>query len=580
MAEFKKSEKLAIGAAVSVGAYYGGTAAYSAISSYVASSAATAGNVGAFAANQLGAGTLPSVVSQNIVDKFGISVEAADLTVSGAVEGGGLVVENGAVALGADGLPLAYDTVGAAAGGTSAASGAGVATSAASGYMTLPQTISAILTMIGFGRLTPDPSTTIEGAPVVSQVGFIEAIKNMVKGVVSLIKKIPGWVKELPKKAEEFLNSVAGKAIAAVAVVAAVAAILKNDEDNSVATASNNNTTNKTMFNPAGVTLVNDMIALVHYSTSSSGVYWAQGVQAESTDQGQYWNQSIQTAFASTATFSYFEVVSRAKGLTDALSGAVPVAGILNLQQILEAQQSSESLTTASIGLIVPTIPDMAGTLYDVGWINSVTNALEYVIVIGEDSNTTLEGLRNAQRSLDNAISDLNIRINRDLSNQAEYLSQKNHMQNIFSAAVVYNSIQTTQPSDISDLYYSTINPNAREAVTLMSTMQDLNSLNTTTVLNAVLTLSTSTLLNELRILGIPDTININSLFTMSILNGPQNGTVTVTNSNNAYSKTFDLNDIGGMTYQFSSVNSGASVFRLAFSNGASYTYNIQFTPY
>ena len=485
-------------------------------------------------------------------------------------------------------------TDGLSAGGSSS----GGFLSSFSGYQTWIQVVMTCLSMIGFARLEGDSVVSIQGEPATKKIGFIDAIKNLVSGIINTVKNLPKTlvdnVKGIGATTEEAVAKVSSYAVGALATAAAVGAYLSSTTGSASSTgaASTQLVQNATSVNPASTSLSNNLAAVQFYATNTStdwltntpALFWSTCTSTTLVGY-EWWN--VQQKLASTATASYQDTLSLAIGFTDALCGITPNSGVMTIKQIIDAGSTSTNIDYAATGIIIPNIPDYAGTLYYPDYINSATLALANIILLGDTATTTLVDLQNAEITLDNSMTQLYTRITTDANNQAKYLSQARHLENVMSAANVFNSIKVSQPSDIVALYESTINPGVKDAINKLNTMMDLQSNDTSTVLTALQTIAatpiptfnTVKLVNGVTIMGIPTTIARGRQFIVVITSGPKYGSASYTIRaplETSGSTPLDNNGTGQFVFEFSTtLPVGTTNVDLSFSDGTTTTFAV-----
>jgi hypothetical protein len=413
-----------------------------------------------------------------------ISDNTKNVAVGAAVVGGGGYVAytqyqaytTAAAAASTQAYTTAYNT--AIAGGASAGEAAakGSAAGSASGYQTYPQVLLTVIGAIGGLNLIANKSATVNGAKITTQVGFIAGITNLLKSAVALVKTLLK-----PKEWEKALAGI-GKAVRDAVHKSRDSTPSSSNQDPALAGASN------IKYNPAGSTLYNNLVALSFYSTSTTTLFWST-CTATSTTGAAWWG--IQQLFASTATNSYFGIISETLSYTDQLSGVVASNGIMTIQQLvgLTNQEGITVDTEVPItidGIITPNIPDFAGTLYNSDYINSTTEILLDLLAAANTVTSTVSTFTTYKSKLDLYTQNLLWRVNTDLANQAQYLNQSKHLDNVFSAASLLSDVKMNQPDDIVQLYKSTIHPDIRDAVDSMSSVMDLQSVDKTKVLSVV----------------------------------------------------------------------------------------------
>jgi hypothetical protein len=537
------------------------------------------------------AGAEAGIAFTNVsADAINATTEAVSASISASIDAG-VAATGPAVAAGSTAA------AGAGVAGSSAGT-AGAAAQSASGYIQYWQAIMAALSVVGFARLEGQPDVTIDGEPATKKVGFIQAIKNIVSGAINTIKNLPKTlldnVKGIGATTEEAVAKVSSYTVGAIATAAAVAAYLQSSSGSAGSTAAAASTISPgaTLTNPAGTALGNNLAAIQFYATNTTtdwltntpALFWS--TCTSTTVVGyEWWN--IQQKFASTASGSYFQVLALAKGFTDALSGVSSSDGVMTIRQIIDAGSTSTGIDYVATGVIIPNVPDYAGTLYYPEYINSATTALANVILAGDTSTTTLIELRSVETILDNSIANLLVRITKDANNQAKYLSQVRHLENVMSVASVFNSIKVSQPSDIVALYESTINPGVKDAINKLNTMMDLQSNNTSTVIAALETIAatpiptfnTVKLVNGITIMGVPATIARGRQFIVVITSGPKYGSASYTIRAplaTSGSTPLDNNGTGQFVFEFSTTRPvGTTNVDLSFSDGTTTTFAV-----
>jgi hypothetical protein len=457
------------------------------------------------------------------------------------------------------------------------------------GYQTVVGVTAITLTLIGFSRLEGDSTVKIQGVDAAKKVGFIQGIQNLFKGVFNTIVNLP---KTLPQtiegvgtatvdtvmKVNSFLLTATATAIAAVAILES-----KSGSSISPTAAITPLIQNSAAINPAQETLGNSAAAVTYFATNTDALFWS--TCTSTTIVGyEWWN--VQQKFANTGTGSYFQILSDAIHLTNALTGIVPNNGIMTIRQIIDASSTSTTIDYAALGLVVPNIPDYAGTLYNTDYINSATIALTNLIVAGDTATTTLVELRDYEAVLDTDMANLADRINKDVTNQAKYLSQSRHLENVLTAANILNSIRQTQPSDIVAFYESTIHPTTLDAINKMNTLMDLTSINSSTVSAAltalanapVPTFNTAVNVNGITILGMPDSVARGKSFIVGVTNAPASGTVTYLDQGNNDTGTFPISSAGNGQFVvefLTSRSTGTTNISVAFSDGTTTTFAV-----
>jgi hypothetical protein len=217
-------------------------------------------------------------------------------------------------------------------------------------------------------------------------------------------------------------------------------------------------------------------------STATSATIYLSGFTATTSVGLAWWN--FQNNMASTATGSYQSVFYTTKYFTDALSGTALSAGLMSLDDILDAMKT---VTTETADLVItPSISTMAGTLQDANYINSATTAFATIINDANNSSTTYIELTNEINSFETYLSKLVERIDTDTTNQALFITQANHLSAITNAATALNNIRDNHTGDVYELYRATLNPTLLSAIEGVAALKDLNSSNTATVAQAV----------------------------------------------------------------------------------------------
>jgi hypothetical protein len=350
------------------------------------------------------------------------------------------------------------------------------AAGAASGYQTYPQVLTTVVGAIGGLNLIANKSATVNGAKITTQVGFVAGITNLLKSAVTLVKTLLK-----PKEWEKALAAI-GKAVRDVIHISRDSAPSAGSSPSATVGSAG------VKYNPAGTTLYNNLVALSFYSTSTTTLFWST-CTATTTTGTAWWG--IQTLFASTSTNSYFGIISETLSYTDQLSGVVASNGIMTIQQLVGLANQEGITVNTEIpvtvdGIVTPNIPNFAGTLYNPDYINSTTEILLDLLAAANTVTSTVSTFTSYKSKLDLYTSNLLWRVNTDLANQAAYLNQSKHLDNVFSAASLLSDVKLNQPDDIVQLYKSTIHPNIRDAVTNMSSVLDLQSVDKATTLKAI----------------------------------------------------------------------------------------------
>ena len=588
---FTPLEKAGVGVAVAGGAAY---AANAAVQSYIAAGPTIANSIGAYtqsslqvayntaydttfnaalameateAEAQAAAGLagnqamvdISGEVAQNIESIYGVSADVSYTAVNTGIEIGGSE-EIGAQITQEFGSDAGSDL---AAGST--------------GYITYIQALMAALSVIGFARLVPDEQVTMNGEKTVSQIGFFQAISKMISGAIGFVKSLATNPK---KELEPVIGNIETAGISVTNAVAATGALLIAGAA-FLASKSGSGTTNASAsaatpaaiaVNPAADSLLNDMAAVDFYSTSTSTLFWSTST-ATTVQGGEWWG--VQQYFSNTGSSSLIATLGLALGWTNQLAGTVSNSSAMTLQQIIEAQSASSG--TVINGIIQPSVPEFAGTLYYPEYINSCTTLISTLITIA-DTATTLPSVIALQIPiLETARANLYSRVNQDVFNQSQYLSQSNHLANLLNQATIYNNIKNNQPADIVDLYQSTINAKVLDSINAVSTLQDLTSFNNDTVIAAFKTIQAK---YNPTITGVPTTITRGVHFTISLGGGTPNGTATLTDygsSTPTRTYNFDANGNMQINYVFeTSRYPTPATLTIAFDNTYTQTYTIK----
>lgn len=310
-------------------------------------------------------------------------------------------------------------------------------------------------------RTAPSTSVSINGKPVMNQISWKEAFQALAKAAVSI-------------------------SIAAVAF-AAVKEIIKKTLDTLFPPSNSNQaaaatTIDTTRYNPYASVLNLTIESCITNSTATSATIYLSGFTATTSVGLAWWN--FQNNMASTATGSYQSVFYTTKYFTDALSGTALSAGLMSLDDILDAMKT---VTTETADLVItPSISTMAGTLQDANYINSATTAFATIINDANNSSTTYIELTNEINSFETYLSKLVERIDADTTNQALFITQANHLSAITNAATALNNIRDNHTGDVYELYRATLNPALLSAIEGVAALKDLNSSNTGTVAQAV----------------------------------------------------------------------------------------------
>ena len=594
---FTPLEKAGVGIAVAGGAAYAANAAvqaYIATGPTIANSLATyttslvsqtyntayAAALGAEATVEEATNVATNAVSdslpaltESVQSIYGAAPEAVTAAINGATAAAPAIAE------GATTVAAASTEVGQAVTAQAGTNAGSTTLNGATGYQTYIQVLMTALSVVGFARLVPDPQVTMNGEKTVSQIGFFQAITNMAKGALAFAK---GLITSPKTELEPIIGNIETVGISVTNAIAATGALLVagaaflsarsgSGTPDAAATAA---TPNSIAINPAGDVLLNDMAAVLYYSTSTSTLFWS--TSTATTVQGGEWWQ-VQQYFANTSSNSLISTLGLAKGWTDQLAGTVSNSSVLNLQQIIEAQTAANG--NAINGIIQPSIPAFAGTLYYSDFINSCTHLISTLINIA-DTSTTLPTVIAAQIPiLETARSNLANIISTDVFNQSQYLSQSNHLANLMNQATIYNNIKNNQPADVVQLYQSTINPKVLDTINAVSTLQDLTSVDSQTVINAVKTIQTQ---YSPTITGIPTKISRGTHFTIALGGGAPNGTATLTDygaATQVQTYTFDANGNVEVNYVFATTRPPIpATLTIAFDNGYQQTYTIALT--
>jgi len=356
---------------------------------------------------------------------------------------------------------------------------AGIALAATVGFGAL---IGVLKTVLGPYRLASSISLSIGGLPTMKQLSWAGALKQLEGNIAGGVKQAFQLIGSLPGSLIKDLNNL-GKKLSAGGGVASGLNIL------STSTAS-------TRINPFGDILYNDQNACAYFSTATSATTYLSYVTA-TTEVGALW-YDIQQNMASTASGSYQSIFFTAKIFTDQLCSvptSVSLGPIMTIEEIIKDSQqvSSSSFSSVILATPPPSLENFASTLYYPYYINSATSALASVIAGASTSTTTYAILKSSKDDLDLYTTNLLNQITSDITNQSNYMNQGSQVNNITVAANTYNSIKNSESNYVTTLYQSTIHPGAFDTINLLSSIQDLSSANTQTVINAIQHLSTAT---------------------------------------------------------------------------------------
>lgn len=350
---------------------------------------------------------------------------------------------------------------------------------AASPYTTQIQAVMAALSVIGMMRIAPDLSVSIGGKPAMHQLSFMGGVKAVLKIPGQIISGVVGVGADVLSRAKTFVNKV-GEGVGLLAVDHG------NNNSSSFVAARSGSVQNSTKINPAGDALSYSLEILRRVgSANTSTVFWS--TTTATTSVGAAW-WTVQQNFLSTATNSYFDVLANTLLFTDGLSGVGGNTGVMTVEQIIQANPTGEEVSTSSnYGLITPTVPAFASVLLYPSYINSATTSIYNLALAGNTPTTTVGDLTTLTIIANASITYLQQQLNSDASNQTKYLAQSSHVGNIMEAANTHNSIAAVAPAELLALYESTIHPNVLQHVQDLSTIMNLQSSNSATVLSTIL---------------------------------------------------------------------------------------------
>jgi hypothetical protein len=358
---------------------------------------------------------------------------------------------------------------------------AGIALAATVGVGAL---LGILKTVLGPFRLAPSTTVTLGGLPAMKQLSWSGALKQLESNIVGGVKQALNIVGSLPKELAHVSTSIE-KLFGGGSGGSGASAVL-----GSVATAGTSTAT--TRVNPFGVVLSNNVAGCNYFSTATtSTIIYLAGHTG--TSVGSYWLNTIQPALASTASNGYQSIFFTAKVFTDALCSVpnpVSLGNVLTIEEII-LDAATATTVSQSIGIITPSLETFAGTLYNPNYINSASFALLQLIVDANTSTTTLSQLQQDKLNLDLMTNNLLNQVVSDLTNQSKYINHSSQISSLSVAASTYNTIKNSQSNYVATMYAATINPVHLEAITTLSSLQDLTSPNTATVINGMVTLTT-----------------------------------------------------------------------------------------
>jgi hypothetical protein len=436
---------------------------------------------------------MSNTLKKDIIGTGAVVIVGAEAITAGASAAGGLtglglavVCTDGTIIAAAGAAPEIATAViagagvvaaGAAAVGAAAASavaiGAGVSLAAGA-------VMGILKTVLGPWRLAPELSFKLGGLPGMKQLSGISALKMVGSNLADGLKQAAAIDKNLNAKSLSIAQKLANGLNKGGASPPSI-----SDANLSVVT-------DNSRVNPYYTGLYNNIAALQYFSTSTSATTYLSWPAITTTNvvSGLWYN--IQKDFASTGTGSYQSIFFTAKYFTDGLSGLNPSSGIMTVEQVLSAVTTS---TDSITNVLVPssTVESLAGSFFDPDYINSCTVALATVINDASTSTTTLEKLTADRALLNTYTQNLLNRITSDATNQAGYLHISSQISSILNTANNYNAIKNSQSASNFNIYQSTIASNTYDTISLLSTIQDLQSANTATVQASIKYLSTTT---------------------------------------------------------------------------------------
>jgi hypothetical protein len=326
--------------------------------------------------------------------------------------------------------------------------------------------IGLIKIVLGPFRLAASPSVTIDGKPSMKQLSFKEAFTAMGKEITT------------------------GIAITYAAYTAIMATIWNWMKGPSGSAPTNINDANQdamvdsTKYNPYRGSIQADLYAVTYYSTATtSTVLYLAGNTG--TTVGAYWWSTIAPALADTATNSISSVLYTALIVTDNMCGVDGSLNLMGLEDVIDASQQqievAESLPLGAVPLNTPTLETFVGTIYNSGYLNSCTTALNTLFDHADTSTTTLLELQGDFALLNTATQNLSFRINDDVGNQAAFIYQSNRLTSLDERSLKLDKIQKNYSPDISSFYRTTVHPDALELVDNYILLKDLQSANTAT---------------------------------------------------------------------------------------------------
>jgi hypothetical protein len=455
------------------------------------------------------------------------------------------------------GATVVGGSVGALAGASVAATTLATGAALAAGAIVLTGVcIGIVMGLIGLLRIGPDVNVTVGGAKGLKQLSGMDALKQWL-GVAYIVAAFAAI-----KKIEEKIY----KSVGLIGTPSSPGA------------AQNANINNGTRINPASVPLYNNAVAIITFARSTA-TFWS--TSTGTTVGAEWWQASIALANTST-TGSYVATLLSAKNFTDEVTGVVSNSGIMTLDQIIAAGSTTTSTATILSGIITPSVQDFAGTLFYQDYINSATTAISSLLYAATTATTQPGEITTLKQKLDLYTQNLQYRLNLDLANQSKYLAQSAHLTNIVQTAQILNSVQKTQSGDVYNLFQSTIHPNVLDTVQDVSTLLDVNSLDTATSQAAILKLNQSANISANYsdyVSGMPSTTASGASFTLQISSGPPNGAVTMLDQKTGVSTLIILNSSGNQTESVALIGpTGNHTVTLTFSDGTVQTYVVAVT--
>jgi len=436
---------------------------------------------------------MSNTLKKDIIGTGAVTIVGAEAITAGVAAAGGLtglglavVCTDGTVILAAGAAPeLAISVIagaGAIVAGVAAvgAAAAGAVAIGAGVSLAAGAVMGILKTVLGPWRLAPELSFKLGGLPGMKQLSGLSALKMVGSNLADGLKQAAAIDKNLANKALAIANKISSAFDKGGSAPASI-----GDANLSVVT-------DHSRVNPYYTGLYNNIAALQYFSSSTSATTYLSWPAITTTNAVSGLWYDIQQDFASTSTGSYQSIFFTAKYFTDGLSGLNPSSGIMTVEDVLSAvTTSTDPITNA----LVPssTVESLAGSFFDPNYINSCTIALATVINDASTSTTTLEKLTADRALLNTYTQNLISRITSDATNQASYLHLSSKISSILNTVNNYNAIKNSQSSSNFNIYQSTIATNTYDTISLLSTIQDLQSANTATVQAAIKTLSTST---------------------------------------------------------------------------------------